>query len=159
MQIRDAVIGDVEQISAFLKELTASGKRTRPDDEDFVRAYYIEDPGKIRCSVAEDNGVVLGFQSLARAEADNTWGVEPGWGIIGTHIRPAAARRGVGRALFAVTREAAHMAAIRNIDASIAADNAEALAYYEAMGFRTYRTSEGRICKSFSVPGDEYQPL
>ena len=146
MRIRDAILGDIEQMSGFLKELTASGKRKSPDSEAFVRAHYIEDPGKIRCSVAEENGVVLGFQSLKRAEAGNKWGVEPGWGIIGTHIRPSAARRGVGRALFAVTRKAAEDASIAKIDASIANDNMEALAYYEAMGFRTYRTSEGLIC-------------
>ncbi len=151
MIIRDAVLGDVPQMSAFLKELTASGKRKSPDDETFVRANYIEDPGKIRCSVVEEDGIVLGFQSLKRAEAGNPWGVEPGWGIIGTHIRPSAARRGVGRALFDVSRKAAKDAAIERIDASIAADNPEALAYYEAMGFRTYRTPDGLICKSFDV--------
>lgn len=151
MKIRDAGLGDVEQMSAFLKELTASGKRKSPDSEAFVRANYIEDPGKIRCSVAEENGVVLGFQSLKLAEAGNQWGVEPGWGIIGTHIRPAAARRGVGRALFAVSRAAADEASIEKIDASIASDNPEALAYYGAMGFETYRTPDGLICKCFDL--------
>ncbi|MEM9523909.1 MAG: GNAT family N-acetyltransferase [Pseudomonadota bacterium] len=140
-------------MSAFLKELTASGKRTRPDDEIFVRTYYIEDSGKICCSVAEDDGIVLGFQSLKRAELGNEWGVEHGWGIIGTHIRPSAARRGVARALFSVSRMAAKNAGIASIDATIAATNPEALAYYEAMGFRTYRTSEGVICKRFDVVG------
>ncbi|MEM9011937.1 MAG: GNAT family N-acetyltransferase [Pseudomonadota bacterium] len=140
-------------MSAFLKELTVSGKRTSPDDELFVRAHYIEDPGKIRCSVAEEDGVVLGFQSLKRADAGNKWGVEPGWGIIGTHIRPSASRRGVGRALFAVSRKAAEAASIRKIDATIASDNPEALAYYEAMGFRTYRTPDDLICKCFDVSG------
>ncbi|MDD7973214.1 GNAT family N-acetyltransferase [Roseinatronobacter alkalisoli] len=153
MQIRDAVVEDVKQMSAFLKELTASGKRTSRDDESFVRAHYIEDPGKIRCSVAEDEGVILGFQSLKLAEPGNQWGVEPGWGIIGTHIRPSAARRGVGRALFEVSHAAAAKAGIGNIDATIAATNPEALAYYEAMGFRTYRTPDGLICKRLTVAG------
>jgi len=153
MEIRDAVDEDVAQMSAFLKELTASGKRKSPDDEAFVRTYYIEDPGKIRCSVAEEDGVVLGFQSLKRAEDGNRWGVETGWGIIGTHIRPSAARRGVGRALFAVSRAAAESAGLKSVDATIAADNPEALAYYEAMGFRTYRAPEGLICKCFEVMG------
>eukprot|EP00521_Asterionellopsis_glacialis_P020572 CAMPEP_0195327378 /NCGR_PEP_ID=MMETSP0708-20121125/10215_1 /TAXON_ID=33640 /ORGANISM="Asterionellopsis glacialis, Strain CCMP134" /LENGTH=31 /DNA_ID= /DNA_START= /DNA_END= /DNA_ORIENTATION= len=31
MIIRDAVLTDVEQMSGFLKELTASGKRKSPD--------------------------------------------------------------------------------------------------------------------------------
>jgi len=159
MILRDAAFEDVTQMSEFLKELTAAGKRTSPDDPDFVRTRYIEDPGKIRCSVAEENGVVLGFQSLKLAEPGNPYDVEPGWGIIGTHIRPSAARRGVGRALFSVSRAAAEAAGLPKIDASIAADNPEALAYYEAMGFRTYRTPGNIICKSFDVtptkaPGD-----
>ncbi len=151
MKLRDATHDDVPQMSAFLKELTASGKRTSPDDETFVRAYYIDDPAKIRCTVAEDDGLVLGFQSLTRAVEGNKWGVAPGWGIIGTHIRPSAARRGVGRALFEITRAAAQAAGVPDIDASIAADNPEALGYYDAMGFQTYRTPEGRICKRFTV--------
>lgn len=153
MKIRDAVPGDVEEMSVLLKELTASGKRKSPDSEAFVRAHYIEDPRKIRCSVAEENGVVLGFQSLIRADAGNKYGVEPGWGVIGTHIRPTAARRGVGRALFAVSLKAAEDASIEKIDASIANDNPEALAYYEAIGFRTYRTPDGLICKCFDQKG------
>ncbi len=143
MNIRDADIIDVEQMSAITKELTAAGKRKSPDDEDFVRTHDIDDPNKGRCSVAEEDGVVLGFQSLTRARVGNPYGVEPGWGIIGTHIRPSAARRGVGRALFEVSRRSARAASIAHIDANIAADNVEALAYYEAMGFQTYRTSEG----------------
>ncbi len=151
MIFRDAKLGDVAQMSAFLKELTAAGKRKSPDDEAFVRAHYIEDAGKIRCSLAEEDGLVLGFQSLKRADIDNPYGVTSGWGIIGTHIRPSAARRGVGRALFDLSRRAASAASLPMIDATIAADNPEALAYYEAMGFRTYRTLDGSICKRFSV--------
>ncbi|NSX55018.1 GNAT family N-acetyltransferase [Sulfitobacter sp. 1151] len=151
MIVRDGIPEDVEQMSSFLRELTASGKRTRPDDEAFVLANYINDPDKICCSVAEDEGVILGFQSLKKAKEGNQWGVEPGWGIIGTHTKPSAARRGVGRALFDMTRKAADEAGLSHIDASIGATNSEGLAYYEAMGFRTYRTLEGTICKRFDV--------
>lgn len=151
MIIRDATSEDVAQMSAFLRELTASGKRKSPDDEAFVLANYINDPNKIRCSVVEDSGVILGFQSLKGALSGNQWGVEPGWGIVGTHIRPSAARRGVGRALFDVTKKAAGKSGLSHIDASIAATNPEALAYYEAMGFQTYRTPDGLVCKRFDV--------
>lgn len=152
MKIRDATLADVPSMSAILRELTARGRRTSPDDEAFVRANYIESPHKVRCSVTEDeDGTVLGFQSLKVADEGNPWGVPPGWGIIGTHIHPAAARRGVGRALFGVTRAAAAEAGLTDVDATIAATNVEGLAYYEAMGFRTYRTPEGRICKRLRV--------
>lgn len=153
MKIRNAVLDDAEEISAFLKELTAVGKPTSPDDEAHVQAYYIEDPAKIRCTVAEDETSILRFHSLKPAEPGNKWGVPPGWGVIGTHIRPSASRRGVGRAHFSESRAAAEKANLGNIDATIAADNPEALAYYEAMGFQTYRTAAGLISKRYSLQG------
>lgn len=151
MIIRDAVAKDVPEMSAFLQELTALGKRTSRNDPEFVRAYYIDAPVKIRCTLAEEDGAVLGFQALRLAEDGNEWGVPTGWGIIGTHIRPTAARRGVGRALFAVTLTAAREAGLTHLDASIRADNPEALAFYEAMGFRAYRWPDGFICKAYAV--------
>lgn len=153
MIVRNAVLADAEQMSGLLKELTAAGKRRRksPNSEAFVRQNYIENDAKIRCSVADEDGVILGFQSLQRAEAGNTWGVEPGWGFIGTHVRPSAARRGVGRALFAASLKAAKDASLSKVEATIANNNPEALAYYEAMGFRTYRTPEGLVCKCLDL--------
>lgn len=152
MLIRDAIPGDAPEISAFLQELTDLGKRTRPSDEAFVLATYISGRNKIKCSVAVDaSGSILGLQSLARASEENPYGVTPGWGIIGTHIRPSAARRGVGRALFQASLLAARDAGIEKIDASIGSNNAEGLAYYQAMGFRSYRRSKGVICKCFEL--------
>ncbi|MBY5932744.1 GNAT family N-acetyltransferase [Tateyamaria omphalii] len=151
MITRDGTLDDVEQMSAFLQELTALGKRTSPDDPDHVRTYYILGENRIRLTVAEEDGTILGFQSLKLAESGNQWGVEPGWGIIGTHIAPSAARRGVGRTLFPITRQAARDAGLSSIDASIGATNAEGQAYYEAMGFRTYREPDGLVCKRYDL--------
>ncbi|MFQ1699347.1 GNAT family N-acetyltransferase [Loktanella agnita] len=151
MQIRSATPADVPQMSAFLMRPTELGKRTRPSGETFVLDYYINGPDKIRCTLAEEDGVVLGFQSIARAPEGNEFGVTPGWGIIGTHVNPDAARRGVGRALFPISLKAAQDAGLTDIDASIGADNPEGLAYYEAMGFRTYRTPAGKICKRYQL--------
>jgi ribosomal protein S18 acetylase RimI-like enzyme len=50
--------------------------------------------------------------------------------------------RGVGTALFAATLSAAEELNIEFINATIRADNTGGLAYYEKMGFRTYRTLE-----------------
>ncbi|UYV37897.1 GNAT family N-acetyltransferase [Rhodobacteraceae bacterium D3-12] len=157
MNVREAELGDVEQISDLLQELTRLGKRTRPDDADFVRENYVLGPHNIRCSVAEDAGVVLGIQILSRAQAGNQWGIEPGWGIIGTHTRAAAVRRGVGRALFEASLDAAKSAGVEKIDASIGADNHEGLGYYAAMGFETYRSPQGRVCKVYDVAGGPKQ--
>ncbi|WP_165354820.1 hypothetical protein [Tropicimonas sp. IMCC6043] len=57
----------------------------------------------------------------------------------------------MGRALFDATRAAAEAAGIDRIDASIGADNADGLAYYDAMGFRTYRTPDGVIAKLYEM--------
>ena len=153
MKIRLAMSDDVEGMSLFLQQLVAEGKRTRPSDPEFVRTNYIEDPDSVQCVVAEDDdGTILGFQALKLAKEGNIYDVTAGWGIIGTHVSPHAARRGIGRALFAATRLAAQKAGLKQIDATIGEKNHEGLAYYEAMGFRTYRTPDGKICKRYRVP-------
>ncbi|MHA3913546.1 GNAT family N-acetyltransferase [Halovulum sp. GXIMD14793] len=152
MKTRDAQMPDAPEISVFLQQLTALGKRTLPSDEDFVRNNYIAHKDNIRCTVVEDeDGTLLGLQILKRASEGNPYGVTPGWGMIGTHVRPDAARRGVGRALFSATLKAAQEAGLVKVDATIGATNTEALSYYEAMGFRTYREIEGRVCKCLDL--------
>lgn len=138
-------------ISDVLRRLTAAGQRSRPDDPGFVLDYYIQHPNRISCTVACDpDGAVLGFQSLKLATPGNPYDVAPGWGVIGTNISPAAAHQGIGKALFRVTRAAAEDAGLPDIDATIGADNVAGLAYYAAMGFRTYRHIDGAVCKRFS---------
>lgn len=152
MKVRQAITTDASEISAFLQALAARGKRNLPSDIDFVVSHYIEHPDTIQCAVAEDgDGALMGLQILKRASVGNPYGVAVGWGIIGTHVNPEAARRGVGRALFAATRTAAARAQLAKIDATIGARNAEGLGYYEAMGFRTYKTAPGKVCKCFEL--------
>ncbi|HWT61995.1 MAG TPA: GNAT family N-acetyltransferase [Ochrobactrum sp.] len=151
MEIRPVRIADADGMSKVLKEIIDTTGRQREYDRDHVIARYISDPNRIECHVAIVDGEVLGFQSLKHATEGNLYGVAVGWGIIGTHVSPRAARKGVGSALFAATRQAAKVAGITDIDASIGDDNDIGLAYYEAIGFRTYRTSPGRICKQYKV--------
>lgn len=148
METRRASIADAEAMHRVLRAIIAQTGRERPSDVAFVTRHYIANPAGIRCTVAVDaTGGVVGFQSLVRAEAGNRYDVPPGWGIIGTHISPHAHRQGVGAALFAASRAAAQAAGLTKIDAYIGADNVGALRYYEAMGFRTYRTPEGIVQK------------
>lgn len=152
MKTRPAVMSDADEISAFLQDLARLGKRTLPSDAEFVQTTYIDHPDNIRCTVAQDtDGRLLGLQILKRASEGNAYGVTPGWGIIGTHVRPDAARRGVGKALFAATHDAAIKAGLQKIDATIGANNPEGLAYYEAIGFRTYDTLEDRVRKCLEL--------
>ncbi len=99
----------------------------------------------------DNGGRVLGFQSLKRAVENNPYGAPVGWGVIGTHILPSAARRGIGRALFEATLGIARELELPAIDATIGINNAEGLAYYEAMGFREYRRNADAISKSFAL--------
>ena len=145
-------MADAEGISRVLQELVAAKKRTRPADLAFVRDHYIGHADRIQCFVAEDgDGTILGFQSLKMCRENNDYGTPPGWGSIGTHVSPRAARRGVGARLFEATRLAAREAQVPAVEAYIGADNREGQAYYEAMGFRDYRNADGAVCKRYVV--------
>ncbi|CUK11170.1 putative acetyltransferase [Ruegeria denitrificans] len=151
LTIRPVDLDDVLGISDVLQEIPAAGKRTRPSDPEFVATHYVGHPDQLTCVVAIRDKRILGFQSMKRAVADNPYGVQVGWGIIGTHIRPFAARCGVGRALFQATLKVAKAQGLPAIDATIAASNAEGLAYYTAIGFVDYRSHEGAVCKAYTV--------
>ncbi len=134
-------------MSQVLRKIIALTGRSRPHDPAFTLSHYITAADGILCSVAVDDDGVMGFQSLKRAVAGNRYNLPEGWGIIGTHIAPRAHRRGVGKALFARSLNAASEAGLTRIDATIGADNAMGLRYYEAMGFRTYREGDGIVQK------------
>ncbi|WP_127104759.1 GNAT family N-acetyltransferase [Pararhodobacter zhoushanensis] len=140
--LRQAISADAAGMARVLQALVASGQRSRPATVGHVLSHYIDDPERLSCLLAVDaGGTVLGFQSLKRASAGNPYDVTPGWGIIGTHIAPDAARRGIGRGLFEGTRATILREGLPGVDASIGTENAQGLAYYEAMGFRDYATA------------------
>jgi ribosomal protein S18 acetylase RimI-like enzyme len=139
-------------MSDVLEELIAAGKRSNAGDPAFVLSHYIAHPQRLHCFVAlGKDEEIFGFQSLKQAHEGNPYGTPVGWGIIGTHIRPSATRMGVGSRLFAATLTAARRAGLPAIEAYISKENAPALAYYEALGFRDYRRSEGIICKKLDL--------
>lgn len=152
METRAATIDDAEGKSFVLQEIVARTGRERPNDQGFVTAQYIANPTGIQCTVAvSDTGLIIGFQSVIRATADNVYDVPQGWGIIGTHISPRAQRQGLGKALFRASQQAAGRAGLGKIDAYIAADNAPALRYYNAVGFGTYRELPNIIQKVYTL--------
>ena len=152
MKVRPATRADATCMSRVLEEIKKATGRRRASDPSFVLAQYLEHPDRIECSVAVDeDDHVMGFQSLRRATEANPYGVQVGWGIIGTHVSPRAARRGVGAALFEASLKPARNAGLPMIDATIGEDNDAGLAYYEAMGFRTYRMMDGASCKAFRI--------
>lgn len=152
MMTRPATLDDAEAMAVVQNEIFAAGLRKTPRDVETIIRVYLQRDDNIECTVAENaEGRIVGFQSLTYAMPGNPYGVAEGWGIIGTHVSPSAARQGVGSALFRATLAAAKAARLENIDASIGADNPLGQAYYEAMGFRTYRTPEGLVCKVYRL--------
>lgn len=135
IRIREAMDEDADDMAEVQNAIHRAGLRPGPVDAALVRERYLVGDYRVACTVAEQQGRVIAFQSLMRAWPDNPYGVAEGWGIIGTHVHPDAGRSGVGRRLFEKTRIAAGGAGIRHIDASIGSDNAPALAYYSAIGF------------------------
>ncbi|WP_066043786.1 GNAT family N-acetyltransferase [Herbiconiux solani] len=142
---RPARPADAEDMAEVQNAIFRAGLRASPVDVELVRERYLDPSYSIACTVAEQEGRVVGFQSLKRAWPGNPYEVPEGWGIIGTHIRPDAGRSGIGRRLFAISLAAATDAGLQHIDASIGADNAPALAYYAAMGFIPYGRRDGVI--------------
>lgn len=153
MKIRKATSDDVDAMSAMLKKLVAAGRRTMPADTDYVREHYVSNFHSISCSIAEgEDGTILGFQSLIRAVEGNAYDTPVGWGIIGTHVSPDAARTGAGTKLFASSEQAAIDAGLTKIEAFIGKDNTVAQRYYEQMGFEPSRRTESAVCKVWTRP-------
>lgn len=150
-EIRPARAADAEDMTEVQNAIHRAGLRPSPVDVALIHQRYLDMDYRVACTVAEREGRVVGFQSLKRAWPGNPYDVAEGWGIIGTHIHPEAGRSGLGRRLFTTSLEAAETAGLRHIDASIAVDNAPALAYYSALGFRPYRQGNGTIQHRFDL--------
>jgi len=136
-EVRAATRADMPALAALLGAVVRRGGTTAIETApgpDALAARTIDGPGHVSCILAEDGTGPLGLQWLAR-KAD--WPAD--WAAIATFARIGGARRGIGRALMASTLDAARLAGIAWIDATIRADNASGLAFYERMGFETYR--------------------
>ena len=143
MRIRQAEPADAPAMSRILEEIAARQGSSRPTDAGHVLRRYVEHPDRLSCALALDQtGAALGFQSLKRAAPGNIYELPEGWGVIGTHVSPRAARMGVGARLFDVSLAAARTAGLRQVEARIGRDNAPALAFYAALGFETYALTE-----------------
>lgn len=149
---RPATPADAPQMNALLADILDNWGSDRPRGVDHVIDHYISHPDSLSCTVAlADDGRVIGFQSMRLLKEGNPFGVPAGWGFIGTYVSLTAGRNGTGRALFEATKVAAIQANVIAIDATIGKDNAAGLGYYEAIGFRTYRTSDTAISKRFDI--------
>mgnify|MGYP000336008762 CR=1 FL=1 len=125
-ELRPAEPSDAEDMAEVQNAIYRAGLRQSPVDITWVRERYLGEEHTVACTVAVQDGRVVGFQSLKKAWPGNPYDVQVGWGIIGTHIHPNAGRTGLGRRLFAVSLAAAREAGLQHIDATIGADSAPA---------------------------------
>ena len=134
MIIREARERDADGMCAVLNEIVEIGGTTAHEDpldaEEMVETY-ISKKRVMFCHVAEDvAGRIAGFQVMVKTDS-----IPEGHGSIGSFARQSDPVKGVGRAMFAVTVEAARAAGLEAILAIIRADNVPGLGYYDAMGF------------------------
>lgn len=129
MIVRKANPGDAAAMAALLNRIIAIGGTTAhqvPKASDAVRRDYIDGPDCITAVVAERDGAILGWQAVGWWQGD---------AHIGTFVDPDIQAKGIGAALFAETLTGARLAGLKEIHASIRADNVPGLAYYARIGF------------------------
>ena len=160
IHVRPATPGDIAPLRDLLNVIIGIGGTTaleEPLTEAQFNEYFLGGAACLSCLVAEaSDGGVLGFQAFGR-HAD----LPDDWADIGTFAKAEPKTPGVGTALFAASRVRAAELGVAVINATIRADNRGGLAYYDKMGFRTYRTLAAiklhdgrpvdRILKRYSV--------
>ena len=137
LAIRPADANDIKGMRTLLNEIIRVGGATAITNElslDEMREWFVFGEAVVSCFVAVDSdGTIIGFQSLS------TYGSLPAGCVdIATFASRSCQKSGVGRALFARTRETASTLGFAVVSASIRVDNVGGLAYYSRMGFATY---------------------
>jgi L-amino acid N-acyltransferase YncA len=159
LDIRKASADDAEELCVLLNEIIEVGGTTALEEPLSVKKltdWFITGKSALTCHVAQAGPGIAGFQFLSLYE-----NLPKGWADIGTFARLSPKIPGVGTKLFAATLSAAEERGVAFINATIRADNAGGLGYYEKMGFRTYKTIDqvplrdgtlvDRIQKCFAV--------
>ena len=138
IHIRRAGALDAGPVADLINLIIAQGGTTAMTTalrrEDIID-YMAEYPGRAAWHLAEDDdGLILGVQwiephdDLPQDAAD-----------IATFTRPGHTQMGIGSQLFRQTCHAAKQLGYTWINATIRADNAGGLAYYQSRGFEEYR--------------------
>ena len=140
LQTRKASENNSKDLCQILNEIIAIGGTTGFENilsESEFESVFINGPGLISCFLAENNGLILGFQSLSHHPD-----LPSGWADIATFARVNPKVRGVGTSLFEATLAFARHLDIETINATIRADNKSGLSYYSKMGFNDYSISK-----------------
>jgi RimJ/RimL family protein N-acetyltransferase len=151
IQIRRASPDDAEEIARVIAAVAAERvysaiDRAWPVDEQRAYMATLSPREAFHVAVAESNGVV-GYQSLDRYSSILQSMAHVG--ALGTFLLPEWRGRGVGRALFAATRQFAESAGYRKLVIQVRGSNAAAQAFYQRLGF----TECGRLRAQVIVDG------
>ncbi len=137
LRVRPTTPEDAPALSRILNEIIAIGGTTAletPLGEAEFRTEFLDGAGVLSSLVAETAaGDALGFQVLQHNRA-----LPDGWGDIATFTRREPRTPGVGSALFEHTKAAGRTLGLVALNATIRADNASGLPFYEKLGFQTY---------------------
>jgi L-amino acid N-acyltransferase YncA len=141
MKIRKACETDTKELCSILNEIIEIGGTTGFEvklGESEFESYFLEGNNYIGCYLIENDGMILGFQSLSRHPelADD-------WADIATFARVSPKVRGVGTTLFEATLKFARRQNITTLNATIRADNKSGISYYNKMGFINYSIATG----------------
>jgi len=133
--IRPVSAEDAHDLAKLLNEIIVRGGTTAledPFEPSALARSMLTGPDVICCFVASERSTctIIGFQTL---EKSNTLPADIG--DIGTFARVGLTKRGVGSALFDVTRVEARNRGLTAINATIRADNRGGLAFYHRLGF------------------------
>lgn len=134
LRVRPAARYDTGAMAGLLNEIIATGGTTAmtvpvtPAE----MSRFIAAPGAA-WHVAETDGEIVGFQWIEPHD-----GLPPQACDIATFVRQGRTGHGIGSALFTATAAAARTLGYHWINATIRADNAGGLAYYQSRGFRVW---------------------
>ncbi|MET7834615.1 GNAT family N-acetyltransferase [Micromonospora sediminicola] len=155
MEIRPATAADWPLIWPFLREIVAAGETyTWPRDvtEEQARALWMAAPPGRTVVAVDPDGTVVGSAKLGPNQAG------PGDHVAnaGFMVAPAAAGRGVGRALAAHVLAAAHADGYRAMQFNaVVASNTRAVRLWRSLGFAVV----GRVPEGFRHPDQGYVDL
>jgi len=140
--VRHAGDLDARDMADLLNAIIRKGGTTaltQPVTREAISARFRQEQGRSAWHVAEDDsGTILGFQSITPHHA-----LPPEACDIATFVRLGVTGLGIGSALFDASRIAATALGYHWINATIRADNASGLAYYQSRGFEPYALQKG----------------
>ncbi|MEQ9260203.1 MAG: GNAT family N-acetyltransferase [Roseovarius sp.] len=151
IHIRPAGLIDAAPLAELLNEIIAAGGTTaltEPVSAEDLKGWMQYHSGRNAWHLAEDDtGQALGFQYIEPKDTLPPEGCD-----IATFARRGHSGLGVGSKLFEATKRAAAGLGYRWINATIRADNAGGLAYYQSRGFEDYaRQANVPIAKGLRV--------